>query len=91
MPEDLSEIPEEDRYRMSHKYYSVPPNLNHRWLYALFLAIDANFRLKLKARGIKDPDMGSGWAYFVEQLAYEQHVRKHFDDTEVSKFYSRGS
>lgn len=30
--------------------------------------------------------MGSGWAYFVEQRAYEVHVRKHFDDTEVSEF-----
>lgn len=53
------------------------------WLFALFIAIDANFRLKLKARGIKDPELGSGWAYFVEQTEYEKHVRKHFTDVDV--------
>lgn len=55
-----------------------------RWLYALFIVINANFRLKLKARGIKDPELGSGWTYFVEQVAYEKHVRKHFDEKDVS-------
>lgn len=57
-----------------------------RWLFALFIAVDANFRLKLKARGIKDPELGSGWSYFVEQLAYEKHVCKHFDEKDVSQF-----
>lgn len=53
-------------------------------MYALILAIDANFRLKLKARGIKDPEIGSGWAYFVEQSKYAAHVAQNFDEPEVS-------
>ena len=55
----------------------------HRWLYCLFLAIDANFRLKLKARGIKDPEVGSGLAYFVDTAKFQQHLKHHADEQEV--------
>ena len=61
-----------------------------RWLYSLFLAVDANFRLKLKERGIEDPDIGSGWAYFVESRRYIEHLSQNTDvsqktsDVEVS-------
>ena len=35
-----------------------------RWMYALILAIDANFHLKLKVKGYAyDPALGDGWAY----------------------------
>ena len=56
-----------------------------RWLYSLFLAVDANFRLKLKERKIEDPEIGSGWAYFVENDRYIEHVSQTTDDTEVSE------
>jgi hypothetical protein len=56
----------------------------YRWLYCLFLAIDANFRLKLKARGIKDPELGSGLAYFVDTVKFQQHLKQHVDEQEVS-------
>ena len=56
----------------------------YRWLYCLFLAIDANFRLKLKARGIKDPEVGSGLAYFVDVAKFQQHLKHHADEQEVS-------
>ncbi|KZT35076.1 hypothetical protein SISSUDRAFT_991001, partial [Sistotremastrum suecicum HHB10207 ss-3] len=50
------------------------------WLFTLFLAIDANFRLKLKDRGIsKDPELGSGWAYFVEHQSYLEEIKKRQD------------
>lgn len=55
-----------------------------RWLYSLFLAVDANFRLKLKNRKIKDPEIGSGWAYFVENSRYIEHISQSFEDAEVS-------
>ena len=36
------------------------------WIYTLYLAMDANFRLKLRNRHIKnDPELGPGWAYFL--------------------------
>lgn len=44
-----------------------------RWLYGLFLAIDANFRLKRKAvsNDNVDPSLSRGWGYFVEEDAYK--------------------
>ena len=54
-----------------------------RWLYSYFLAVDGNFRLKLKNRGIKDPELGSGWSYFVENSEYIQHISESTTDTEV--------
>ena len=62
-----------------------------RWLYSLFLAVDANFRLKLKDRKIKDPEIGSGWAYFVEYDRYMEHVSQNTNDEEVSESLHRGS
>lgn len=55
-----------------------------RWLYSLFIAMDANFRLKLKTRGIKDPELGSGLAYFVNATKLEAHLKNYVDEREVS-------
>ena len=49
-------------------------DLSMRWIYVQFIAVDANFRLKSKNCQIKDLELGSGWAYFVENTAYTHHV-----------------
>lgn len=51
----------------------------------LMLAIDANFRLKRRARSssARDPDLGSGWGYFVEHEGYREHLIKFVDQNEV--------
>ncbi|KAJ7839392.1 hypothetical protein B0H14DRAFT_3086972 [Mycena olivaceomarginata] len=65
-------------------------NLPHGWedapedkqfLYALFLALDANFCLKRKdvSSEEKDSGLGNGWAFFCEVQAYMAHVKKHWD------------
>jgi hypothetical protein len=43
------------------------------WLYGLFVAIDANFRLKRKvvSKDSVDPSLSRGWGYFVEESAYK--------------------
>lgn len=48
------------------------------WRYRLFLAIDANFRLKRKkvSSELADPSLSKGWAYFVEQQGYQRHLTK---------------
>ena len=64
--------------KIEHKFLNCLPHSYvltggvHRWLYCLFLAIDANFRLKLKARGIKDPELGPGLAYFVDTAKFQK-------------------
>ncbi|KAJ7789959.1 hypothetical protein B0H14DRAFT_3094779 [Mycena olivaceomarginata] len=47
------------------------------FLYALFLAIDANFRLKRKdvSSEEEDPGLSKGWAFFGEVGAYMKHLR----------------
>lgn len=48
-----------------------------RWKYQLILAIDANFRMKNKDRSTTDmPALGDGWAHFVPETPYMDHVRK---------------
>ncbi|KAJ6570826.1 hypothetical protein DFH09DRAFT_1362492 [Mycena vulgaris] len=48
-----------------------------QFLYALFLAMDANFRLKRKdvSTEEKDPGLGKGWAFFCEVKKYMTHVK----------------
>ncbi|KAJ6452171.1 hypothetical protein C8R47DRAFT_1083819 [Mycena vitilis] len=51
---------------------------NKQFLHALFLAIDANFRLKRKdvSSEEKDPGLGNGLAFYCEVGAYMEHVKK---------------
>ncbi|KAG2093898.1 uncharacterized protein F5147DRAFT_747869 [Suillus discolor] len=47
-----------------------------RWVYALFLSIDANFRLKRKAVSSdkRDPSLNNGSSYFVEEKHYKSYL-----------------
>ncbi|KAG6808040.1 hypothetical protein H0H92_005612 [Tricholoma furcatifolium] len=58
----------------------APPII--RWLYTLFLAIDANFKLRLKNRGLSDTELAPGWAYYVEDSAYQNHLKNYIDQPE---------
>ncbi|KAJ7257694.1 hypothetical protein C8J57DRAFT_1436922 [Mycena rebaudengoi] len=69
-----------------HPDKNLPPGWDtvgedKRFLYALFLAMDANFRLKRKdvSSEEKDPGLGPGWAFFCEVKAYMDHVKQHWD------------
>ena len=48
--------------------------IHSRWLYSLFIAMDANFRLKQKTRRIKDPELGPGLAYFMNTKRFDAHL-----------------
>ncbi|KAH8112018.1 hypothetical protein DFH11DRAFT_1512109, partial [Phellopilus nigrolimitatus] len=49
------------------------------WIYMLVLAIDANFRLKSKDRGVSnDPPLGPGWGYLVDPVPYHEQLRVQF-------------
>jgi hypothetical protein len=51
-----------------------------RWLYELFIAMDGNFRLRLKRfktkRSTNDPELGSGWSYYVNEEKYQSLIRE---------------
>lgn len=57
---------------------------NNRYLYALFLALDANFRLKRKnvSSNEADPGLSKGWAYIVEETKYKAHLELHKAEVE---------
>ncbi|KAJ7066090.1 hypothetical protein C8F01DRAFT_1248138 [Mycena amicta] len=56
------------------------------YLYALMLALDANFRLKNHMRTNKkhDPSLGPGWGCFVETEPYKEHLRDYVAEVDVS-------
>ncbi|TFK60104.1 hypothetical protein BDN72DRAFT_779836, partial [Pluteus cervinus] len=49
-----------------------------KWLNRLFLAMDANFRLKRRVKSSEeaDPSLNKGWAYFVDHEPYMEHIKK---------------
>ncbi|KAJ7130004.1 hypothetical protein C8R43DRAFT_896294, partial [Mycena crocata] len=57
---------------------------DRKFLYALFLALDANFRLKRKdvSTEEKDPGLGHGWAFYCEVKAYMKHVEENWHRTQ---------
>ncbi|KAJ7739347.1 hypothetical protein B0H16DRAFT_1465303 [Mycena metata] len=52
-----------------------------KFLYALFLALDANFRLKRKDVSSEeaDPGLGDGWSFFCEVATYMAHLTDNWD------------
>jgi hypothetical protein len=59
------------------------------WMYMLIVAMDANFRLKSRLRGLfnKGPTLGLGWAYFVDNGPYSEFIRDYVDQDEVNLRY----
>ena len=66
-------------------HFMMFSNLFTRWIYGQFIALDANFKLKSKNRKIKDPELGSGWSYFVENSAYTRHVASNPHEQDVRR------
>ncbi|KAJ7301216.1 hypothetical protein DFH08DRAFT_978997 [Mycena albidolilacea] len=62
----------------------APPEM--QYLYAIFLAIDACFRLKRKkvSSWSADPSIQDGWAYFVRHLEYSEFVKLLGEQKEMS-------
>ncbi|KDR84201.1 hypothetical protein GALMADRAFT_56241, partial [Galerina marginata CBS 339.88] len=55
---------------------------DQQYLSALFLALDANFRLKRKnvSNDKADPGLSKGWAYVVEETKYKAHLKRYIDE-----------
>jgi hypothetical protein len=54
----------------------------------MFIAIDANFRLKnqLVSNYSQDPGLGIGWAYMMPREGYESYVLSRAKDDDVSSY-----
>ncbi|KAI0054817.1 hypothetical protein BV25DRAFT_1816493, partial [Artomyces pyxidatus] len=58
------------------------------WKHGMFVAVDANFKLKLKNRhqslwGLSDVELSPGWAYFVNSAEYAAFLEDYVDEPEV--------
>ena len=42
--------------------------------------VDANFKLRLKDKGLPDAHLAPGWAYYVEDGKFESYLKEHADD-----------
>lgn len=62
-----------------------------RYLHALHLAIDGNFRLKRKdiSSDAADPGLSHGFSYFVPNPPFEKFLELHMDDQEEKSSCSR--
>ncbi|KAA1478735.1 hypothetical protein DENSPDRAFT_788366 [Dentipellis sp. KUC8613] len=56
---------------------------HRKFLYALLLAVDANFKLKLKSHSYLDIELAPGWSYFVPEGPYQQHLASNEDEEEM--------
>ena len=61
------------------------------WLYTLFVAIDANFRLTRKhvSNELLDPSLGDGWAFFVKNEPYHNYLAEHWNEPQPVRTHSR--
>ncbi|KAF7300277.1 CxC2 domain-containing protein [Mycena kentingensis (nom. inval.)] len=57
-----------------------------RCLYVIYIALDACFRLKRRLMGsdLRDPGLGTGWAFFVEWEAYRAYLKTITTQKEMS-------
>lgn len=53
-------------------------------MYALFIAVDGNFKLKGKERHLKDVELMPGWGAYVPESEYQSHIANYVDEPEVS-------
>ncbi|KAI0694816.1 hypothetical protein C8Q76DRAFT_634374 [Earliella scabrosa] len=72
-------------------HINIPENWHEisedlQYLYVLSVAIDACFRLKRRAVSDedKDPILGSGWGYFVEDTGYKEILAQYAEQSEMS-------
>lgn len=61
-------------------------NTFSRFLYAIFICLDANFRLKnnLTSNYSSDPGLGLGMAYMLPHGPYGEYVLSQADEEDVS-------
>lgn len=77
MPEDVKEIPIADRY-VNVIFPLLTLTDIFRWLFAVFIAIDANFRLRRKdvSNVDVDPSLNRGRAFVVERGEFRKHLEE---------------
>lgn len=86
LPDDWKNAPDGMKYVFKSLVMWASLNKIYRFLYMVFLCMDANFRLKnqLVSNYSQDPGLGIGWAYMVPRKPYEKYVLSQANDKDVS-------
>jgi hypothetical protein len=60
----------------------------HSWLYTLIVAMDTNFWVKSRLHGAinREPTLGLGWSYFVDNRPYLDFIKDYVDQDEARIF-----
>ena len=84
LPDGWKNVAADKRYAPTHLFRRLADSAITRYLYRLFLALDANFRLKRKHVSSEniDPSFSQGWSYFVPEEQYKTFLRE-FDRNAV--------
>lgn len=91
LPDDWKDAPDDIKcVHPARNVYCTNLLLVRRYIYTLIIAVDANFRLKRRAisNDQRDPALGSGSGYFVEDQRYREHILSYANEEDVSKFCS---
>ena len=62
---------------------NLQANIIIRFLYILYIAVNANFKLKGKDCSLKDIDLMLGWAYYVQEDEFQEHIANYVDQPKV--------
>ena len=54
-----------------------------RFLYIVYISVDANFKLKGKECGLKDVELMPGWGPYIEESAYQTFIKDYVDQPMV--------
>jgi hypothetical protein len=57
------------------------------FLYALYIAVNANFKLKGKERHLKDVELMPGWGAYMPETEYQTHIANSVDQPEVCELF----
>ena len=78
LPPNWEDAPKEKRFVFKSGYHLLIITLPS-WLYALFLALDANFRMSRKgvSSDERDPCLTRNRGYFVDQAELAAHLEAH--------------
>ena len=81
LPDGWEDAPIEMQYFILKSPY-FPFSCPIRFLYMVFITMDANFRLKnqLVSNYSQDPGLGIGWAYMLPREDYEGYVLLRVDE-----------
>ena len=76
-------------YCTSIVFHLVLQLISLRFLYTLYVAVDANFKLKGKQRHLDDVELMPGWGAYVPEAPYQTHIANNVDQPEVRAQYIR--